>query len=148
MGQEMTLCLPWRILAKVSTWKPIHWAAFLLAASLLMLFADLWDPARYTVPYLLMAIFTNGSWKLEKLQTESNFIQAEDRHLSFDNRANVSIASRLKAIAPKVTARKPNPYSQGARKSPMARQKKRRPRYRPSGWRAQTEAVRSSAGCC
>jgi hypothetical protein len=53
--------------------KPIHWAAFLLAASLLMLFADLWDPARYTVPYLLMAILPMAAWKLEKLQTEKQF---------------------------------------------------------------------------
>jgi len=50
--------------------KPIHWVAFLLAASLLMAFAELWDPARYTVPYLLMVILPLAAWKLEKLQTE------------------------------------------------------------------------------
>jgi hypothetical protein len=50
--------------------KPIHWVAFLLAASLLMLFAELWDPARYTVPYLLMAILPLAAWKLEKLPAE------------------------------------------------------------------------------
>ena len=53
--------------------KPIHWAAFLLAGSLLMLFAELWDPARYTAPYLLMAILPLAAWKLEKLQTKSQF---------------------------------------------------------------------------
>jgi len=49
--------------------KPIHWAIFLFAASLLMLFAELWDPARYTVPYIFMAIFPLAAWKLERLQT-------------------------------------------------------------------------------
>jgi hypothetical protein len=49
--------------------KPIHWVVFLLAASLIMLFAELWDPARYTVPYLLMAIFPLMAWKLERFQT-------------------------------------------------------------------------------
>ena len=40
--------------------------AFLLAASLLLLFAEVWDPTRYTIPYLLMAIFPVLAWKLEK----------------------------------------------------------------------------------
>jgi hypothetical protein len=48
--------------------KQIQWAVFLLAASLLMLFAELWDPARYTIPYLLMAIIPLAAWKLDKLQ--------------------------------------------------------------------------------
>ncbi len=50
--------------------KPIHWVAFLLAASLLMALAELWDPARYTVPYLLMALLPLAAWKLEKSPTE------------------------------------------------------------------------------
>jgi hypothetical protein len=49
--------------------KPIHQAVFLFAASLLMAFAELWDPARHTVPYLLMANFPLAEWKLERLQT-------------------------------------------------------------------------------
>jgi hypothetical protein len=48
--------------------KPIHWVVFLLAASLIMLFAEVWDPARYTAPYVLMAIFPWAAWKLEGLQ--------------------------------------------------------------------------------
>jgi len=50
--------------------KPIHWTIYLLAASLLMAFAELWDPARYTIPYLLMAIVSLAAWKLDKLQTD------------------------------------------------------------------------------
>jgi hypothetical protein len=53
--------------------KPIHWAAFLVAVSLLMFFAELWDPARYTVPYLLLVFFPLAAWKLEKLPTEKQF---------------------------------------------------------------------------
>jgi hypothetical protein len=48
---------------------PTQWTAFLLAASLLMLFAELWDPAQYTIPYLLMVIIPIAAWKLDKLQT-------------------------------------------------------------------------------
>ena len=49
---------------------PTHWAAFLLAASLLMLFAELWDPAQYTIPYLLMGFIPIAAWKLDKLQAD------------------------------------------------------------------------------
>jgi hypothetical protein len=49
--------------------KPIHWAVFLLTASLFMSFAELWDPAHYTIPYLLMVIIPVAAWKLDKLQT-------------------------------------------------------------------------------
>jgi hypothetical protein len=49
---------------------PTHWAAFLLTASLLMLFAELWDPAQYTIPYLMMAVIPVAAWKLDKLQTD------------------------------------------------------------------------------
>ena len=48
--------------------KPIHWVVLLLAASLIMLFAEIWDPARYTVPYVLMVIIPWAAWKLEGLQ--------------------------------------------------------------------------------
>jgi hypothetical protein len=48
--------------------KPIHWVVLLLAASLIMLFAEILDPARYTVPYVLMAITPWAAWKLEGLQ--------------------------------------------------------------------------------
>jgi hypothetical protein len=49
--------------------KPIHGVVFLLATSLLMLFAELWDPANFTVPYLLMAIIPLAAWRLERVPT-------------------------------------------------------------------------------
>jgi len=48
---------------------PTHWTAFLLTASLLLLFSELWEPALYTIPYLMMAIIPLAAWKLDKLQT-------------------------------------------------------------------------------
>jgi hypothetical protein len=46
-----------------------HCVAFLLTASLILLFGELWDPVRYTIPYLLMIILPLVVWKLEKFQT-------------------------------------------------------------------------------
>ncbi len=40
-------------------------AALPMAASLLLLFAELWDPARYTVSYLLMAFLPFLTWRYE-----------------------------------------------------------------------------------
>ena len=45
----------------------INYASALpLAVSLALLFADLWDPLRYTVPYLLMAALPAFTWMVEK----------------------------------------------------------------------------------
>jgi len=45
----------------------INYAAALpVAVSFTLLFADLWDPLRYTVPYLLMAALPAFTWMVEK----------------------------------------------------------------------------------
>lgn len=41
-------------------------AALPMTASLILLFAELWNPARYTVPYLLMAILPPLAWYYER----------------------------------------------------------------------------------
>ncbi len=46
--------------------KPVYGAILLLAASLLVLFSELWDPANFTIPYILMAVIPLAAWKLER----------------------------------------------------------------------------------
>ncbi len=41
-------------------------AALPMAASVLLLFCEVWDPARFTVPYLLMAVLPALTWLAEK----------------------------------------------------------------------------------
>ncbi|MDP2991623.1 MAG: hypothetical protein Q8O57_13765, partial [Kiritimatiellota bacterium] len=40
-------------------------AALSMAASVLLLFSEFWDPARFTVPYLLMAVLPALTWWYE-----------------------------------------------------------------------------------
>jgi hypothetical protein len=64
---DMPILLPVKVLptqaVQPQVLRPV---AFLLATSLLLLFAEVWDPTRYTIPYLLMMIFPVLAWKLEK----------------------------------------------------------------------------------
>jgi hypothetical protein len=46
-------------------WSDLQAAALPMMVSVLLLFSDLWDPARFTVPYLLMAIFPFLTWHYE-----------------------------------------------------------------------------------
>ncbi len=46
--------------------RPLHGALILIATSLLMLFAELWGTANFTVAYLLMATIPLLAWRLEK----------------------------------------------------------------------------------
>jgi hypothetical protein len=41
-------------------------AALPMAASVLLLFSEFWDPVRFTVPYLLMAVIPALTWLVEK----------------------------------------------------------------------------------
>jgi len=47
-------------------WGSVSPAVMLVVASLVLLFADFWDPMRFTVPYLLMLVLPLLAWWLEK----------------------------------------------------------------------------------
>jgi hypothetical protein len=46
--------------------KVLRAAALPMAASVILLFSEFWDPARFTVPYLLMAVIPALTWLVEK----------------------------------------------------------------------------------
>lgn len=47
---------------RLTAWLP---AALPMAVSLILLFSEFWDPARFTVPYLLMAVLPALTWRYE-----------------------------------------------------------------------------------